>query len=146
EYQSVSAFDPATDDARARHHAGSLQRRSGADVVLPRASAGDVSPLVADPLQLLDQIAGEPATPVRLGDLHENVAVWRVVVVQQAAGRHDAPVHLDAPLAYGLDAVLEGDVPIRFLQLAKDRARRKRQMRPQAIVEKDRVARQVSGP
>ena len=36
--------------------------------------------------------------------------------------------------------------PDRFLELAKDRTRRERQTRPQAIVEEDCVARQVFGP
>ena len=98
--------------------------------------------LVTDPLQLLDQVTAVPPLAERFADLHENVAVRRVVVKGDAAGRDQGAVVFDQPIAHAFDLVLEDP----FLVGGRDVANRGAghgEARGQGVVKQDPVARNL---
>ena len=126
--------------APARQEAGPLQRparrRVGRIAARSRALAG----LVAHALSCLYQVAADPPAPGRLGDLHEDVAIGRVVVAQEPAGRHDGAVRLDDPVADGLMVVLEHGRGV-LGRGAPERAAGTRQAGGAHVVEQDALQR-----
>lgn len=64
----------------ARDKPCALKRLARTEVCRAATRARDAPLLVTDPLQLLNQIMAQPASAVRLCDLHENVAVGAVIM------------------------------------------------------------------
>src|SRR5207237_4638689 len=65
------------------------------DVIDIAAAGGDLLQFVGGAFKFLDDKRAETAAAVRFGDRHENVAVGRVVVIEEAAGGEDLAVLLE---------------------------------------------------
>src|SRR5437879_13323315 len=83
--ESVSAGDEA----------GLLQSFSGGEVVDVAAAGGDLLQFVGGAFEFLDEEGAQAAAAVRFGDGHEDVAIARVVVIEEAAGGEELAVLLE---------------------------------------------------
>jgi hypothetical protein len=101
----------AGEDVAAGDEAGFLEGFAGGDVGDVATGGGDVFQFVAGALELLDEEGAEAAAAVRFGDGHEEVAVGRVVVIEDAAGGEDFAVALQEKVGGGVE-VLGGDLRV----------------------------------
>ncbi len=94
----LSCNRPA-DDLPTQYHAPTFQRTTGCCVLQVAARSWDVTTLPANPLEFLDEIAGQPLPSISWGDFHIDVPVGRVVVVEEPPRRHEFPVKIEPPFA-----------------------------------------------
>ena len=111
----------ATQNARARKHASSLQRQPRRHIVTATASGRNVSAFPRDSLQLLHEQASQTSTPVRGSNFHVDVSIRRVIVKEEPARSDNVTFLLKHPVTDRFRSVREYLSAIRLRKSTESR-------------------------